>query len=32
MAIAVEVTKDSPKPATLARFGEAAARLFAPIL
>jgi hypothetical protein len=32
MAIAVEVTKDSPKPAKLARFGEAAARLFAPIL
>ena len=32
MASAVEVRKDSPKPAATVRFGEAAARLFAPLL
>ena len=32
MAASVEVTRDSPKPPALARFGQAAARLFAPIL
>jgi cardiolipin synthase len=32
MAASVEVKKDSPKPGALSRFGEAAARLFAPIL
>ena len=32
MASAVEVKKDSPKPAATARFGDAAARLFAPLL
>jgi cardiolipin synthase len=32
MAGSVEVTKDAPKPAFRARLGQAAARLFAPIL
>jgi cardiolipin synthase len=32
MAGSVEVTKDAPKPGFPSRFGEAAARLFAPIL
>jgi cardiolipin synthase len=32
MAGSVEVTRDSPKPGPVTRFGEAAARLFAPIL
>ena len=32
MAGSVEVTKDAPKPGFASRFGEAAARLFAPIL
>jgi cardiolipin synthase len=32
MAGSVEVTRDSPKPGPVTRFGEAAARLFAPLL
>jgi hypothetical protein len=32
MAASVEVTRDAPKPSFRARFGQAAARLFAPIL
>lgn len=32
MAASVEVGKDSPRPGALTRFGEASARLFAPIL
>ena len=32
MAASGEVTKDSPKPKFLSRLGEAAARLFSPLL